>query len=238
MLTSSGVSLRVAPAPRVPRIARIEEPEWRMPSGRFVPAGSSRCALIWARPRAYLLRRALLRGLAVEDPRRVPVGDVDREAVHGAAVAVVGGEVALGPELGLGERGQRPRRVDERDVAAGDVDRLAQVELDAGHPVGLELAHPLEAGSRRSTSATAAVARSAGIAETNQSASIRRRRRGGRGPRAPSIAPAAHLERRRRVWPMWKRTPRRLSSSPRDRSRPRWSARRGRGRARRRCRAA
>ena len=140
---------------------------------------------------ATSLARAQLGRLAVEDPGRVPVGDVDRQAVDDRAVAVVAREVAVAPELALGERGQRPRRVDERDVAAHDVQRLAQVELDAVHPVDVELVHPLERrvdGEHLAATTAGARARRASRRRTSRP----RSRAGGRGGRArarPSIRP-------------------------------------------------
>ena len=94
-----------------------------------------------------LLRRALLRRLAVEDPGRVPVGDVDREAVDGGAVAVVARGSRGPPRTGAWVSAVSAHgRIDEGDVAVGDVDRLPQVVLDADHPVDEELVHALERG--------------------------------------------------------------------------------------------
>ncbi len=61
-----------------------------MSSGSTLSPLSLRCALICAHTSlGDLLAGALLRRLAVQDPGRVPVGDVDREAVDRRAVAVV-----------------------------------------------------------------------------------------------------------------------------------------------------
>ena len=146
MLTSSGVALRVAPRGRLmPVDPRVEEPRVHQPGSRIAGSVSLRCSLIWCQTSRLISAGVhCFAGLPVSRPGRVPVGDVDREAVDRVAVAVVGREVALGPELRLGERGQRPLGVDVGDVAVGDVDPLAQEELDARHPVGVELVDPLE----------------------------------------------------------------------------------------------
>ena len=137
--------VRVAPLARVPLDRRVEVPRVDHVVGEDVLAVVVQVQLdLLEDLLGDLLRRALLRRLAVEDPGRVPVGDVDREAVELAAVAVVAREVAVGPELRLGQRGQRPRRVDEGQVAADHVERLLQVVLDAVHPVDVELVHQLE----------------------------------------------------------------------------------------------
>src|SRR5207302_7209875 len=59
--------------------------------------------------------RAVDGGLAVEDPRRKEVRDVDGEDVPQPPVAVGRGEVTL-PEDALVDRGQRPRALEIGDV--------------------------------------------------------------------------------------------------------------------------
>ena len=92
-----------------------------------------------------LLRRALLRRLAVDDPGRVPVGDVDREAVELACrrrsrcgksrsaqnCACVSAVSAHGASMNV----RWPRMT---------WNGLLQVVLDAVHPVDVELVHELE----------------------------------------------------------------------------------------------
>ena len=145
VLTSSGVAFELRPRLRMPLDAGVDERRVEQVGIEDLGVGVAQVLLDLVPDLALDLGvRALLRDLAGERPGRVPIGDVDRQAVDGVAVAVVGGEVTLGPELRLGQRGQRPLRVHVGDVTRGDVDPLSQEELDARHPVRVEIVDPLE----------------------------------------------------------------------------------------------
>jgi len=90
---------------------------------------------------ANLAGTARARRLADERAGDVPVRDDRRQDPAHPAVAEVR-QPGPGPELGLRDRGHRPRRIDQHDVTGHDGRGPAQEELHPGHPLGGQVIEP------------------------------------------------------------------------------------------------
>ncbi len=227
VLTSSGSSFVLRPSRLRPGDGRVQVPRVDHVVGQDVGPVVVEVELDLRDHLAGDLRAgAALGRLAVQDPRRVPVGDVDRERVDDLPVAVVARVLARRPELALGQRGQRPGRVDERHVAAHDVQRLSQVELDAVHPVHEQVVHRLEVGiepqHRPRPQPPRALGRHGGdepVGLDRAPAAVAVDHAGGLDP------PVADVRGPRRSARRGSARPDGAAGRPRDRSTPRWSAR-------------